>query len=626
MGVISGLHCYGYLKPTLEINLIEGGNLKSNTKYYIVGFYSTTPNVYTGISGPLSDVYEITTTDTHKSIEIGHKTYRDIQSFTDNGDGRTIVNCIKHCFVEGDDFTIDTGSYTSGYTVDEWVDYNNFIIDTPYIDNSGSTCYSEGLYNYSWTGYGIPSTFVRYWISEYYPYNSNNSFSTSNYFTSSSYSTYNNTNPTIITSQPTEIFYGGNVNLLSMDKGLFRELISEGSVLVYGTNGNHTLKDIYDEVQSSGFIKNCSYSSSAGYMNKKSFFIHGTIKLNGSNTYLTDSYCDITIMGGELLGSGSNKITLNNCLVLYNPSSFSHSTVYTSNNGVFWNNSPSNAIVGYIYGDNVFCGTQRFNSSYGDEVTSYINLKTNNSYNVGIVRNKSFLPTSNQQLNQVSYDNTIFENCSLFTIYQAGANIDTGNEPDRYIYKNCYIFKSDNRNEHIRFYTYKPDSEFIYTGLNIDTDEEDNKKIISNTVAGFVEFYFYREVKIKVKNENGDTIEGVNINAIDNQYNTYSGLTDINGELIIEYLEQKTKYLKTDGIITNYNSDYYTYYNGIDLIISKYGYETETVENVDNYRDKGYINLPISLKKQVPLMVDSSGKIHIKMNPENIGNNREFLI
>jgi len=54
---------------------------------------------------------------------------------------------------------------------------------------------------------------------------------------------------------------------------------------------------------------------------------------------------------------------------------------------------------------------------------------------------------------------------------------------------------------HIRFYTYHPDSDFIYTSLNIDTEEPDNKKIVIMTRAGMVEFYFYREIKIKTQDE-----------------------------------------------------------------------------------------------------------------------------
>jgi len=625
MGVITGLHCYGYLKPTLELSLTEGGSLAANTTYYVVGFYSTTPNTYAGITGPMSDVYEITTTDTHKSIEISHKTYRDIQSFSDNGDGRTLVNCTRHCFLEGDVFTIETGSYAGSQTVDEWVDYNSFIIDTTYVDATASTCYSEGLYNYSKTGYGIPYTFVRYWVSPYYPYNANDEFVKSNYYTASPFRAYNNTNPTTITSQPKERFYNGNVNLSGMDKGLFRELISEGSVLVYGTSGSHTLKDIYDEVQSSGFTKNCSYTSNGGYSNTKSFFIHGTIKLEGSTTYLTDSYCDLTIMSGEMSGSGYNKITLNYCNVLYTPSSFSSSTVYYSDKGTFWNNASENAIIGYVYGDNVFGGTQRFYSSYGDETTTYKSLLDDSNVSVGIVKNKSFLPTANRQINQTSYDQTIFEDCNLFTIYQVGRNYAAGNQPNRHLYKNCYIFKSEDCLEHIRFYTYQPNAEFIYTGLNVDTDEEDNKKIVSNFVAGFSEFRFYREISLIVVDEDGNPVEGVTISGVDNQSNTYSDTTNSNGEANIEYLEQKTKYLKTDGSIRRYDSSYYTYYDGITLTISKSGYETVVMEDVDSLRTTGAIKMPITLKKAVPLLIDSKGEAHIRFNKENVGSNRELI-
>jgi fructoselysine-6-P-deglycase FrlB-like protein len=77
--------------------------------------------------------------------------------------------------------------------------------------------------------------------------------------------------------------------------------------------------------------------------------------------------------------------------------------------------------------------------------------------------------------------------------------------------------------------------------------------------------------------------------------------------------------------VSSYNPNYYTYYNNIKLTISKSGYETVVMEDVDSLRTTGATEVPITLKKAVPLMIDSNGEAHIRFNKENIGNNRELI-
>lgn len=101
---------YGWRKPTLEVTLVEGGSLLSNTKYYVLGVMAYTPFTYCAVTSPVSDVYEITTTSTAKSIQIKQTTYRDIESFSDNGDGTyegAIYNdCLGMCLYSSSDCNI----------------------------------------------------------------------------------------------------------------------------------------------------------------------------------------------------------------------------------------------------------------------------------------------------------------------------------------------------------------------------------------------------------------------------------------------------------------------------------------------------------------------------------------
>jgi hypothetical protein len=630
MGIRTGLHVYGYLKPTLTLSLVEGGTLDASTKYYVVGFYSVTPNVYNGITSPISDVYEITTTSTEKSIEISYKTYRDIQGFSDNGDGRTLVSCTRHCLGEGDEIEIEDGSsttYSGTQTVDEWVDYDSFIIDVTYVDDYSTTSYNTGIYNNPPTGYGVNYSYVRYYVSKTNPLASDGNYSFRNFFSAEPFINVYNSNPATIKAPIKAGFYGGDVCLLKMHTGHYKDLKEEGSVFIYGTSGSHTLADIYQEIQDSGFTKNCSYTSTGGFSSSKDFFIHGSIKMVGSTTYLTDSYCSITILGGEISGGGADKITLNYCSVLSIPSSNSSFIIYTSEKGVFWNNAVLNAMMGYVYGDNVFGGAQRFSQSYNDEYTTYVNLKTSSNVIVGVVKNKIILPTSSGQINQVSYDQNMFENCELGVMYLLGLNDASGNEPNRHYFTDC-IIERGTIDRHILYYSYKPDSDFIYTALNVDVDtSDDNVKIVTLNVACNVKFSFYRELKFVISDEDGNRLEDVDISVVDSSSNTYSGSTDSNGSVSVNYIEQVFEITKADGRITAYDADFNTFYSGVDVTISKQGYETQYFDGVEELRTTGAINMNLTLKKAVPEMINlQDGNIKVKANPENYGSDREILI
>ena len=59
MGLNADITVHGWRKPTLTLELVEGGSLAADTKHYIVGIMGYTPSTYLAIGGPTSDVYEI---------------------------------------------------------------------------------------------------------------------------------------------------------------------------------------------------------------------------------------------------------------------------------------------------------------------------------------------------------------------------------------------------------------------------------------------------------------------------------------------------------------------------------------------------------------------------------------
>lgn len=117
------------------------------------------------------------------------------------------------------------------------------------------------------------------------------------------------------------------------------------------------------------------------------------------------------------------------------------------------------------------------------------------------------------------------------------------------------------------------------------------------------------------------------INATINVYNNvdklvYSGLTDINGEVTSEI----SYYIKE---INGEGTDYVEIiedYEPFKVIISKPNYETTTIEDVYVVAGQPTI-IRETLKKQVPVMINiGTGESFIKLKPENVGTDREFLI
>ena len=91
--------------------------------------------------------------------------------------------------------------------------------------------------------------------------------------------------------------------------------------------------------------------------------------------------------------------------------------------------------------------------------------------------------------------------------------------------------------------------------------------------------------------------------------------TDANGEVADEIIMSETTFSDT-GVKS------VAEYGPFDIYISKTGYET--------YHQKKDITAKVeetvTLKKAIPVMIDSKGKLHIRVNQADVGNNRRLLI
>lgn len=573
MGVNADITVYGWRKPTLELELVEGGSLAPNTTYYVCGVMGMTPRTYCSIGSEPSDTYDITTTTTALSIKITQKTYRDITSFSDNGDSRTLIESDRHCFTVGDELKIESGSYTGTWTVDEWVDYNNFIIDTSYIDNVPVQCYSDTQ------DYNQPSGLERASGMAYYVHTVPPSYLT-NRWTRAAYQTYNIENPTTITAVPTSNFgdYNGVPEVSGLSGGMYNSLLGYGTPYV-DVIGTVTASAIEAEFIEAGFPYHCGVSTQ-GYGSSPQFNLMAAIRFNTNGAMSLNNA--VIILGGEFEVKTDNNVQFNHCVINVPTSTFTGYFEFTATQSVFFNASNTNTTGGWILGDNNrIYAVPRF-GAYGDDVGSYNDQYSGGTKNYGIVRNKDFRPLyNNAETMQVSYAATAFENCTLFPIYMPTQPGTSGIYPDIYMMENCYIAETAYA-WHFRMYAYGNTPPIRFDYLNVDTDHVDNVKKVINNGAGNYRMYFYRRLEFYVQ-DNGISLQNVTVSIEDNAANQYSDTTDENGYVYIDVLEQFTSIDVADGTHNNWNSDHDTYYDTFSIIFSLTGYYDETLVLEDGY-------------------------------------------
>jgi hypothetical protein len=589
----NGVHSYGWLKPTLTVSLVAGGNLLPNTKYYVCGVMGFTAQTYSMVGSALSDIHEITTTTTDLSIQVSHKTYRNITAFADNGDSRTLITSARHCVADtvvgaaADTIKIATGSYAGTWTVDEWVSYDQFIINTPYIDNVAVQFYTDSqYYNRPYYG-GNAYQGMTIYLSNVNPIDADGLFINSlDYWDRRVYQPPDDgfANPKTFTSRPNKSTpeYTGHPELNRYGVGVYQVLNDYGAIHV-DLNGGTNLQEIYEEVQLSGFIYNCGWST-CGYARKNKFSLFGSLRA-AAGTLLTVTGCEI-VHTGDFWASNLDYdlMTFTDC-VFTSMGTFSVTKCFTANNSVYFDTNTSNNYSGYIRGtDLIVLGAPRFSSVYGDEITTYYDEFRAATLPISVIKDKIFRTNGSALLQQVSYNTSRFERCTLTPFYWV-LNNALGNKPDVYMLQDCTIRHAYSYDWVIRFYHYAQYSynELKFLNVNCPDDVNNHKRVIRNRDYFNLICRWYRRAEIYVQDATGANISGAKIHIIDGSLNEYSTTTNGSGYGYLDCLEQKD--VVTDDLL-DHEPHTTTYYTNFEITISKAGYATQVLHFSDLYTNE----------------------------------------
>lgn len=587
------INVYGWRKPTLELELVEGGTLAANTTYYVIGFMRYTPQTYNSVGSPLSDLYTITTTSTARSIKITQKTYRDITAFASGGTNITTVTSTIHCLKTGDVIKIATGSYAGTWTITK-VDANTFTIPTAYVDNVAVQCYTDSVY-YNKPSAGI--VYMMYYVDTLDPYDANGTFlRRSRWLERVHQFTYGSQNPVVVTAQPTGAGTDGTMNLKHslFDNGVYKEVCDDyGLIYIEVIDDVVSLLNIHTAVQNSGFIQNTHLTSIS---NVQEFTLIGSMTFSNTAALTLNSATLNYICSEVFHRHNAALLTYTGCLIKLMPVSFTAQMLSTMNNCVFYNRGTSNNYQ-WIFGDDtIFYALPRpsYNTNSCDIPNhKYNNLETGGQDNYGIIQNKIYRDTGQGQIFQTSYNHCKFINCTAPSFYWLSL-YGTGCRPDIYMMENCKINRGTYYTWHYRLYTDSAGSyynhHFKYLNINVDSADNNIKKCIHNYVVqegAYLQVDFYRRLKLYISNQSGEAIENATINITDNADNIYTGITDASGYTYIDCLEQKTRFDGYDGSSTNWNPTYDTYYSGFTITIDKEGYEQEVIK-LDKLYQEGY--------------------------------------
>lgn len=580
MGLNADITVHGWRKPTLYLELVEGGDLIADTKYYVVGVMGFTPSVYVANGSPSSDVYDITTTVTHRSIQISHKTFRDITAFADNGDSRTLITCERHCVTDNivgsitDIIKIDSGSYAGTWNVDEWVNYDQFIINTSYIDNVPVQFYTDSVtYNQPVVEYQrYYCSGLAYYVSPTDPY-ATGEFTIAYRWTRFPSGVQNIENPTTITAQPTSRFarYCIISEIARYNKGIYKCLEPYG-IPIIEIKGQVTPEDIHDEVQLSGFIYNFGYSASCGDDNNPQLNCLSAIRCHG-NSGFTVNGAAVTFITDVNQIYDRSLLIFNDCSISF-PVSFSSAYLnFTAEKCVVYNNSKYISFMGWIAGDDtIFYIVPRAAYHNVDVSTQYyINLYTGLPKVYGIVQNKEYRDTGVATLWQNSNNSFQFKNVITYPFYWL---FSISQHPDIYMMENSTVRYSGGYVWHFRYYSYTSSNVIEIDYLNVDAPDSNNvKKCIHNSLIN-ITARFYRRIEFYVKDADGVDIEGATIHIIDDDNNEYNTVTNVNGYAYLDCLEQKTVFTTDDSTTTVHDPQFDTHYSDFVIIISKNTYQT----------------------------------------------------
>jgi hypothetical protein len=553
-----------------------------------------TPATYSINGSALTDIHEITTTTTDLSIKVTHKTYRSITAFADNGDSRTLITCARHCVADtvvgavADTIKIDTGSYAGTWTVDEWVSYDQFIINTPYVDNVAVQFYTDSqYYNRPYYG-GNANQGMAMYISDVNPIDSDGLFINSlDYWDRRPWAAPDDggfANPKTYTARPYRAIpeYSGHPELNRYGVGVYQVLNDYGSIHVE-LNGGTNLEEIYDEVQLSGFIYNCGWST-CGYNRKNKFSLFGSLRAV-SGALLTAGGCEIVHTSAFYASNWDfDAMTFTDC-VFTSMGTYSANKCFTANNSVFFDTSTSNNYSAWIRGTGLIVyGAPRASQTYSDDYGTYYDSYRDLTVNIGIIQDKIFRTNGSTLLQQNTRCSVKYVRTDLTPIYWV-LDYAAGNNPDIYMMENCTIRHAYSYDWVIRFYHYVQytNNELKFLNVNCPDDVNNHKRIIRNRDYFNLNASWYRRAEIYVKDATGANISGAKIHIIDGSLNEYSTTTNGSGYGYLDCLEQKD--VVTDDLV--YSAPHTTtYYTNFEITISKAGYATQVLHLSDLYTNE----------------------------------------
>jgi hypothetical protein len=587
-----GVHIARWRAPEIIVTLTEGGTFVEGSTYYVTGFFNCAW-IYNNATSIFSNVETFVPTSTHKSISIAWKVTVPIQSFADYDGGKITVNSTNHCLTSGNTLIIESGDYAGTYTVQDWIDYNSFTITGTYSSTYTTTFRVESAHNLM--------NGIIYYIHTVEPFSGDPTQGTwtgarytgwSHYPWSGGYSS----GPNTISAPLALPLYGSPAQIQGTlyPPPPWCKSMEKGKVWINCYN-DVTVEDIKQACIDADILD-------VAYVEGNTFVSYGIVHYSGGSEGLSFTDMNIINYAGMIGGNGLfSFIEYTRCQVSFlemHYGAYLFSTGYNSN--FLFHNATAGPYGGgpvyaYPLGEN---NTIISNRGLGAEalagdLTLY-NVVLNVAGNAGWLMNSYY--------GAEKYINCRVNNGWLYMYYIAQL---WGEDSSYRMLNNFYI---DSPVHDITLSDWYGGYKDIRV-RNVDTTRTDNKKLVyfETNQSSTSKFYFYRSNDILIKDANGNSLEDVNISLEDNQSTIYEYVTNEEGVINYEVLEQYT-IQPVSG--SGYGRD--TFYEDWIITVSKEGYETYVGHSV-NATD---IETEITLKPVVKTKTSVDGNVLVSLQPE----------
>ncbi|MZQ50422.1 MAG: hypothetical protein GT598_15600 [Bacteroidales bacterium] len=521
---------YRWKKPELTVTLTEGGTLLPNTTYYYFGFFkdlSNTTWVYHMSHSPMSDVSTFTTTSTHKSVSVTWQTSGEIESFSDGGDGTTIVTSHLHCLTTGNKIIITSSNYSGTYTI-TWLGAHTFRINKAFVGDETGSWICKIFPNRAQT--------IQMWCDTTNPFNSEgvfvgaiNKMSHGPYVSAYNTNPFNITAPYLVTASPTYCTWTGYIFPYPQYNNLTRNIGKPSIIIDEGTTSIATINNLIKEYE----------------IDEYNIITNNLIKLTAHVKITTP-----------------NVLTLTSYTIIQECCTFQWEAMTLSYGVGISNKGRQRAIMKYNVSNSVV-----FSDCAVDGIPKPIVGTTNSFYmDLNFSYSTFYLEEYNLYNSKLTWTspNGYLKNSNIYDFYLYLV----------YYYDNIGVQPRTLQNIYIRYrsydimvYSYSADERQCYYE-NVDTSRANNRKVITyaGTLANLEQtsFYFMRKFTTQIVDTNNIPIVGASINIKDDKNQSYNLTSDENGYVVIDVIEQTHVY-------NNLN----TYYENFELTISKNGYVTQ---------------------------------------------------